>query len=273
MIWLVVWAGLCLVSTLFSLLTFLLDMSVMQYPEKVIIWLNLTYLLMSLGFLLSVVMSMATGETVGCMTLTSAAPNHAPVSLLVKQGLSPTPQCTLVFILTYFSIISSTVWWAIITTTWAIIVFCSLTPNIIGDKSPILHSFGWGVPAALTVTCLVLHYIEGDELTGICLPGQQTEETLLHMLVIPCSVALASGFIFFLSGLVASLVIPGDNTKRMMARISMFFILYSIPQICVLASLVYEVIERKNWRKEVTRPNIEVGKHCTMTQLYIFNTF
>merc|ERR1719471_281380 len=46
------------------------------------------------------------------------------------------------------------------------------------------------------------------------------------MMVIPCSVALASAFIFFLSG--------------------------------VVASLVYEVIERRNWRKEVTRPNIEV---------------
>ena len=31
---------------------------------------------------------------------------------------------------------------------------------------------------------------EGDELTGICLPGQQTEATLLHQLVIPHAIFL-----------------------------------------------------------------------------------
>ena len=254
MIWVLVWSGLCFLTTLFSLITFLMDMSVFLYPERCIIFLNLSYLIMSLGFLLSVLFSVSSG-TVGCMTLPGATQS---VSLLVKQGLTPTPQCTIVFIMIYFSIISSTVWWAIITTTWAIMVFCSLSPSHISSKSPVLHSVGWGVPAILTVACLLLHYIEGDELTGICLPGQQSEDTLLHMMVIPCSVALASAFIFFLSGLVASLVIPSDQTKRLMARISVFFILYSIPQICVVGSLVYEVIERRNWRKEVTRPNIEV---------------
>ena len=36
-----------------------------------------------------------------CQRWVGSLANHAPVSLLVKQGLSPTPQCTLVFILTY----------------------------------------------------------------------------------------------------------------------------------------------------------------------------
>ena len=194
-------------------------------------------------------------KEVSCMNITA---NDKTIQLLVKEGMTPSPSCTVVFIFIYFSILSSAIWWTILTTTWAVMVLCSLDQSSLSSRSPLLHTLGWGVPAVLTVSCLVLHYVESDELTGICLPGQQTESTLLYMLVIPCTVALGSGIIFFLSGLVASLVLPSDNTRRLMARVSVFFVLYSVPQTCVVGSLLYEMIERNNWRKEATRPNIEV---------------
>ena len=101
--------------------------------------------------------------------------------------------------------------------------------------------------------------MEGDELTGVCLPGQQTEASLLTLLAIPATAALAIASIFFLAGLVASLVTPSDATRRLLARVSVLFVLYSLPQSCVVGSLVYEVIERRGWRAEATaRPNLEV---------------
>ena len=79
------------------------------------------------------------------------------------------------------------------------------------------------------------------------------------MLVIPHCIFLGSAFIFFLSGIVASLMAPSDANRKLMGRISVFFILYTLPQVCVVGSLVYELIERKNWREDPTnRPNIEV---------------
>ena len=79
------------------------------------------------------------------------------------------------------------------------------------------------------------------------------------MLVIPHCIFLGSAFIFFLSGIVASLMAPSDINRKLMGRISVFFILYTLPQVCVVGSLVYELIERKNWREDPTnRPNIEV---------------
>ena len=79
------------------------------------------------------------------------------------------------------------------------------------------------------------------------------------MIVIPASVLLGSAFLFFLSGLVASLVSPSEQARRLMGRISVFFVLYGLPQTCVVGSLVYEMIERKHWRQDVAnRPNIEV---------------
>ena len=99
----------------------------------------------------------------------------------------------------------------------------------------------------------------------MCLPGQQSEETLLYMLVTPTSVMLGSAFLAFLSGLVASLVSPSPQARKLMARISVFFVLYGLPQTCVVGSLVYEMIERKHWRQDVVnRPNIEVMQYSTV---------
>ena len=70
---------------------------------------------------------------------------------------------------------------------------------------------------------------------------------------------LGSAFLFFLSGLVASLVSPSEQARRLMGRISVFFVLYGLPQTCVVGSLVYEMTERKHWRTDSdNKPNIEV---------------
>merc|ERR1719219_2954957 len=103
-------------------------------------------------------------------------------SLLVREGLTSPPLCTIVFILLYFSSLSSAVWWTITTTTWAVLLLCSLDQTSLASRAPLYHSLGWGLPAAFTVPALVL---------------------------------LGSAFLFFLSGLVASLVSPSEQARRL----------------------------------------------------------
>ena len=101
--------------------------------------------------------------------------------------------------------------------------------------------------------------VEGDELTGVCLPGQQSDLALLAYLVVPHCIALGAAFAAFLAGLVGSLVTNRPDGRRLLARITVFFILYSVPQACVVASLVWELLERRGWRTELTnRPSTEV---------------
>ena len=45
-VWMGVWASLCFLGSSFALVTFLLDSSVLVYPERCIVFLNLSYLLM-----------------------------------------------------------------------------------------------------------------------------------------------------------------------------------------------------------------------------------
>lgn len=101
--------------------------------------------------------------------------------------------------------------------------------------------------------------VEGDELTGVCLPGQQSDPALLAYLVVPHCIALGAAFAAFLAGLVGSLVTNRPDGRRLLARITVFFILYSVPQACVVASLVWELMERRGWRTELAnRPSTEV---------------
>jgi len=249
-IWLAVWSVLCFLTSLFTLLTYLLDTSRFKYPEKCIIFLNLSYNILSVGYLLRLLLG---AEGVAC----SATPGEP--SLLVRDGLTPTTACTVVFIILYFSSLAAAVWWTITTTTWAVLVFCSLDVTSLETRSPLFHMVGWTLPAAQTISALIYHQIEGDELTGICLPGQQTEDTLLNQLVIPHAAFLGSASLFFLAGVVGSLVNPGDRNRKLLARIGIFSIFYTLPQICVLGSLVYEWIERPLWRTDpVNKPIIEV---------------
>ena len=91
---------------------------------------------------------------VSCVTVPGVGP-----SLLVREGLTSPPLCTIVFILLYFSSLASAVWWTITTTTWALLLLCSLQPASLASKAPLYHSLGWGIPAAFTVTALVSYQV------------------------------------------------------------------------------------------------------------------
>lgn len=48
----------------------------------------------------------------------------------------------------------------------------------------------WRIHERARIVIYLISKVEGDELTGICLPGQQTESTLLHQLIVPHSIFL-----------------------------------------------------------------------------------
>jgi len=249
--WLWVMSCLCLASTSLILITFLLEPQRFSYPERCLVFLAFSYLLTSLGHILHLVLG---PEAVSCVDLPGT-----PVSLLLTAGLPPSPGCTIVFLLLYFSSLSAAIWWALTTITWSLSIALALPPSNLLSRAPILHCLGWGLPAAQTLANLILHHVEGDELTGLCLPGQQTDSILLHHLAIPLSVYLASACIAYLAGLVASLVQQSERSRKLLPRISFFFLLYTVPQVYVVGSLLYELIERSGWKADASnRPSLEI---------------
>lgn len=52
------------------------------------------------------------------------------MQVLVREGLSPSPACTTVFLFLYFSNLSAGVWWCLTTTSWALIIFFNVDAKV-----------------------------------------------------------------------------------------------------------------------------------------------
>ena len=60
----------------------------------------------------------------------NAIHNITKSNLQVREGIVPTPICTLVFLLLYFASLAAALWWALTTASWAVMVLCSLEPKV-----------------------------------------------------------------------------------------------------------------------------------------------
>ena len=114
--WIAVWASLCLLATSFALVTFLLDPSVLLYPERCVVFLNLSYFLLSLGYLLRIVLG---AEAVSCMTTVSAANKTVSQQNIIYEN--DVWQCSLLLLSHYFKRVFKQVvstytsnWWKLV---------------------------------------------------------------------------------------------------------------------------------------------------------------
>lgn len=65
--------------------------------------------------------------------------------------------------------------WVLLTATWYLAVGRGWSHDTIQRHSPYLHLIAWGVPAAKTISILVLMAVDADELTGKVLHVYYTE--------------------------------------------------------------------------------------------------
>lgn len=152
--WIGVWAILCFVSTLFTVLTFLIDMRRFRYPERPIIFISGCYLVISLCFVVGFVLE----DRASCVTAKGG-------ELLVTQG-TKNEGCTILFMLTYFFIMASSIWWVILTLTWVLAAGLKWGHEAIESNSQYFHLAAWAIPAIKTITIIALGSIDGDILSG-----------------------------------------------------------------------------------------------------------
>lgn len=98
----------CLAATLFTFLTFLIDVKRFRYPERPIIFYAVCYSLVSLMYFIGFLL----GNNAACV-----AASHPSAVETVVVG-SQSKGCTLLFMLLYFFSIAGIVWWVILTITW-----------------------------------------------------------------------------------------------------------------------------------------------------------
>uniref|UniRef100_A0A4W3HAZ5 Frizzled class receptor 10 n=1 Tax=Callorhinchus milii TaxID=7868 RepID=A0A4W3HAZ5_CALMI len=269
LVWISVWAVLCFLSSAFTVLTFLIDPQRFKYPERPIIFLSMCYCVYSMGYIIRL---FAGGESIAC-------DRDSGLLYVIQEGLESTG-CTIVFLVLYYFGMASSLWWLILTLTWFLAAGKKWGHEAIEANSSYFHLVAWAIPAIKTIVILVMRRVAGDELTGICYVGSMDVKALTGFVLIPLACYLIVGTSFILSGFVALFHIRrvmktgGENTdklEKLMVRIGIFSVLYTVPATCVIACYFYERLNMDYWKLLASREKCSVSKHsqrldCTMVR-------
>ncbi|XP_030627708.1 frizzled-3a [Chanos chanos] len=237
----------CLSATLFTFLTFLIDVGRFRYPERPIIFYAVCYMMVSLVFFLGFLLE----DRVAC---NAASPGRFRAST-VTQG-SHNKACTLLFMALYFFTMAGSVWWVILTITWFLAAVPKWGCEAIEKKALLFHAVAWGVPGALTVTLMAMNKIEGDSISGVCFVGLYDVVALRWFLLVPLCLDVVVGVALLLAGIAAlnrvRIEIPlekenQDKLVKFMIRIGVFSVLYLVPLLTVIGCYLYEQSYRSVW--------------------------
>lgn len=235
--WIALWSSICCVTTLMTLTTYTIDTQRFKYPEKPIVFLSGCYLMVSLGYLVRVY---AGHEAVAC----------EPDGSIRYNASGPTP-CTLVFLLLYFFGMASSIWWVILAFTWFLAAGLKWGNEAIASYSQYFHLAAWLVPTVKSLGVLVMSAVDGDAFAGVCYVGNQNADNLKMFVLAPLVVYLALGVSFLLGGFVSLFRIrnvikqqagrsKADKLERLMIRIGVFSVLYTVPASVVIGCHYYE---------------------------------
>ena len=259
-VWLLIWSTVCFVSTMLTVLTYLIDRTRFKYPERPIIYLAFCYNLYSAAYLIRLI---AKPESISC---------SADKQYLIIDGLN-TAGCSIVFILLYFFGMASSLWWVILTLTWFLSAALKWSQEAIANKSTYFHAVAWVIPAIQTIVALSTRKVDADELTGLCYAGNQNVKTLAGFVLAPFCIYLVVGTTFLLAGFISLFRIRSvlkdrdTNTRKLeklMVRIGVFSVLYTLPATAVIACFVYEYSNMESWQRDLQQHCVNVlTDECT----------
>nr|CAB3247803.1 Orphan Fz-a frizzled receptor precursor [Phallusia mammillata] len=258
-LWIGCWSFLCVLSTLFTVLTYLIDMPRFLYPERPIVFLSGCYFMVSIAYIAGFFLR----DNVSCKQFHSDyCSMETPISAcpkVVTQGAREAG-CTVLFMMVYFFSMASSIWWVVLTITWFLAAGLKWGNEAIEQKSPYFHGVAWSIPAAQTIAVLISSKIEGDVLSGVCFVGIYNTTHLLWFLLVPLSIFLLVGTCFLIAGFVAMFNIRNvvkhdggtnkvEKLERLMVRIGVFSVLYTVPATVMIACYFYEQLNRDSWQK------------------------
>ncbi|XP_028592168.2 frizzled-6 [Podarcis muralis] len=237
----------CLCATLFTFLTFLIDVKRFRYPERPIIYYSVCYSIVSLVYFL--------GFVLGNRTACNKVDEKLQLGETVVLG-SQNKACTIVFMALYFFTMAGTVWWVILTVTWFLAAGRKWSCEAIEQKAMWFHAIAWGMPGFLTIMLLAMNKVEGDNISGVCFVGLYDLDASRYFVLLPLCLCVFVGLSLLLAGIISlnhvRQVIQNDGRnqeklKKFMIRIGVFSGLYLVPLVMLLGCYIYEQVYRKIW--------------------------
>ncbi|CAI9547302.1 unnamed protein product [Staurois parvus] len=175
--------------------------------------------------------------------------------------------CTFLFMMLYFFSMASSIWWVILSLTWFLAAGMKWGHEAIEANSQYFHLAAWAVPAIKTITILAVGQVDGDILSGVCFVGINNVDALRGFVLAPLFVYLFIGTSFLLAGFVSLFrirtIMKHDGTKtekleKLMVRIGIFSVLYTVPATIVIACYFYEQAFREHTNHPPMSPDFTV---------------
>lgn len=252
-IWITLWSGMCFISTLMTLTTFIIDTERFKYPERPIVFLSLCYFLVAIGYLYRVFLG---HDEVACD------------NRIIKYSSTGPTSCTMIFLVTYFFGMASSIWWVILSFTWFLAAGLKWGNESIAKHSQYFHLAAWLIPTVQTVAVVLVKAVDADPVAGICYVGNMNMENLKTFVLIPLVIYLVIGTSFLGAGFVSLFHIrsvikqqggigagaKADKLEKLMIRIGIFSVLYTVPASIVIGCSLYEMYFYDDWMLNLTCP-------------------
>ena len=252
-------AIICIAFTLFTVGTFLIDRQRFHYPERPVIFLALCYLILSVAFIVGSIVKLANSQV-------SFACSDTPfqTKAFVFQNLpgsSPTyhsASCVILFIFVYYFQMAGAIWWVVLALTWCLASSLKWGEEAIERPWILYHCVAWSLPGIQAILILILHYVDGDQLSGICYPGNFNNTSLGVFVFFPLALYLLIGVMFLAAGFISLIHIriqirkdpvKSSRLQRLIIRILIYSLLYIIPSFIFLVLVLYEMVNRNAWER------------------------
>ena len=251
----------CILFTLFTIATFCINRNRFNYPQRPIVYLSVSYLIFGLGYFIGAVAKLAGGgeNSFACSDSEDDLRSRFVFQNLPNDNVTmSTASCVILFLLVYYTQMTASLWWVILTFTWFLATVLKWGEEAVEKLWPLYHVIAWSVPAVQVILVLSLRLVDGDQVSGVCYPGQFSSVGLGVFVFMPLVIYLTLGTVFLIIGFSALINIrreleqdPIKSRKlgRLIIRIGVYSALYIVPNTIVLIIHIYELAERERWEE------------------------
>ncbi|KAL3273872.1 hypothetical protein HHI36_015298 [Cryptolaemus montrouzieri] len=200
-------AFICILCTLFTTITFLIDWNAAnKYPALAIFYINVCFFISYMGWFIQF-LSPETRDDIVCKrdgTLRKSEPS-------ASENLS----CVMVFVMVYYFAMAGMVWFVIFSYSWHMTSLQALgkSQERIHKKRAYFHLVAWSLPLILTITTMAVGEIDSDYVTGICFVGFISKTARIGLLLAPSTAALVIGGYIIIRGLILLIKVRNESQE------------------------------------------------------------
>jgi hypothetical protein len=288
-VFILLFAVVCVLFTLFAVATFLIDRHRFHYPERPIIFISFCYLVVALLYMVGAISKLSGSENEAFACSGDISESGKISTSFVLQSLPnsestyKSASCIILFVVVYFFHMASAIWWIVLTLTWFLAAALKWGEEAVEKLWLLYHMLAWGVPAVQVILVLALRLVDGDQLSGLCYTGNANNVGLGVFVFLPLTFYLLVGVVFLVIGFTALVNIrrqlQRDAAKarkigRLIMRVALYSALYISFYLVLLILILYELSRKADWEAAYVRECRDAGvEECTSSSTPSFAAF